>query len=79
MWRAFVEARDAGLARAIGVSNYTLDQVDELSRETGVTPAVNQVEWSPLLFDRRCSTGTASAASSSRATAPCAAAPSTTR
>jgi diketogulonate reductase-like aldo/keto reductase len=51
MWRAFVEAREQGLTRAIGVSNYLLDQVDELTRETGVTPAVNQVEWSPLLFD----------------------------
>jgi diketogulonate reductase-like aldo/keto reductase len=23
-----------------------------VARETGVTPAVNQIEWSPLLFDR---------------------------
>jgi diketogulonate reductase-like aldo/keto reductase len=52
MWRAFAEAQQLGLARAIGVSNYPLDLVDEVSRETGVTPAVNQVEWSPLLFDR---------------------------
>jgi diketogulonate reductase-like aldo/keto reductase len=52
IWRAFVEARDEKLARAIGVSNYSLDMVDQLTRETGVTPAVNQVEWSPLLFDR---------------------------
>ena len=33
------------------MSNYSLAQLDELTRETGVTPAVNQVEWSPLLFD----------------------------
>lgn len=52
IWRAFVAARDDGLARAIGVSNYSLDQVDELTKDTGETPAVNQVEWSPLLFDR---------------------------
>lgn len=52
VWRAFVEARDQGLTRSIGVSNYSLDQVDELTKETGETPAVNQVEWSPLLFDR---------------------------
>jgi diketogulonate reductase-like aldo/keto reductase len=52
IWRAYVEARDKGLARAIGVSNYSLDQVDELTRETGVTSVVNQIEWSPLLFDR---------------------------
>jgi len=52
IWRAFVEAREQKLARAIGVSNYSLDQIDELAGETGVTPAVNQVKWSPLLFDR---------------------------
>jgi len=52
IWQAFIEARSAGLARAIGVSNYSLAEVDELTSATGVTPAVNQVEWSPLLFDR---------------------------
>jgi diketogulonate reductase-like aldo/keto reductase len=52
MWEAFVEAREQGLARSIGVSNYTLRQVDELTERAGVTPVVNQVKWSPLLFDR---------------------------
>src|SRR4051794_21978527 len=53
LWRAFVEAREAGLARAIGVSNFGVDLVDRLASATGVTPAVNQIEWSPLLFDRQ--------------------------
>jgi diketogulonate reductase-like aldo/keto reductase len=52
IWEQFVEARNQGLARDIGVSNYSLAQVDELERATGVRPAVNQIEWSPLLFDR---------------------------
>lgn len=52
MWRAFLAARDQGVARSVGVSNYSLSQVDELGEQTGVLPAVNQVEWSPLLFDR---------------------------
>jgi 2,5-diketo-D-gluconate reductase A len=51
-WRDLVAARDEGLARAVGVSNYSLEQIDELTRETGVTPEVNQVEWGPTLFDR---------------------------
>ena len=51
MWRAFVEARDAGLAREIGVSNFDVPLLDEVTDATGVAPAVNQVEWSPLLFD----------------------------
>jgi diketogulonate reductase-like aldo/keto reductase len=53
LWRAFVEARESGLARAIGVSNFDVELVDRLASATGVTPAVNQVEWSPLLFDRQ--------------------------
>ena len=51
MWRAFVEARQAGLARAIGVSNFDISLIDEVTKATGAAPAVNQVEWSPLLFD----------------------------
>lgn len=50
-WRKFVTARDDGLARHIGVSNFSLSQVDEITDATGVPPAVNQIEWSPLLFD----------------------------
>jgi 2,5-diketo-D-gluconate reductase A len=51
MWRSFVEARDQGLARDIGVSNFDASMIDELISATGVVPAVNQIEWSPLLFD----------------------------
>jgi 2,5-diketo-D-gluconate reductase A len=51
LWRAFVEARDDGLTRDIGVSNFDVAMIDELTAATGVPPAVNQIEWSPLLFD----------------------------
>jgi 2,5-diketo-D-gluconate reductase A len=51
-WREFVRAREDGLTRAIGVSNYSLAQIDELTDATGVTPEVNQVRWSPSLFDQ---------------------------
>ncbi|MGB9378590.1 MAG: aldo/keto reductase [Mycobacteriales bacterium] len=50
-WKALVEAQQQRLATAIGVSNYTLEQIDELAQATGVTPAVNQIPWSPLRFD----------------------------
>ena len=52
-WEAFVRAQQDGLTRDIGVSNYSLDQVDELTKATGVTPAVDQVEWGPTLYDKR--------------------------
>jgi 2,5-diketo-D-gluconate reductase A len=51
MWRAFVEAQELGLARDIGVSNFDVQLLDEVTDATGVRPAVNQVEWSPRLFD----------------------------
>ena len=50
LWRAFIEARGDGLAREIGVSNFDASLIDEVTDATGVTPAVNQIEWSPLLF-----------------------------
>jgi len=51
-WRELIDARDAGLAHDIGVSNFTLRQLDAVTDATGVAPAVNQINWSPLLFDR---------------------------
>lgn len=51
LWTAFGRAQEQGLARDIGVSNYSLEQIDELVEASGLTPAVNQIEWSPLLFD----------------------------
>jgi diketogulonate reductase-like aldo/keto reductase len=51
IWRAFTKAQESGLARDIGVSNFGLDLLDEVTSATGTAPAVNQVRWSPLLFD----------------------------
>ena len=50
-WQRFVEARDNELTRAIGVSNYSAAEIDELTEATGVVPAVNQIEWTPALYD----------------------------
>jgi diketogulonate reductase-like aldo/keto reductase len=53
MWLEFLEARGRGQARAVGVSNYRIDQIDELIRATGQPPAANQVPWSPSQHDPR--------------------------
>ena len=52
LWKVLVAAREEGLVRAIGVSNYSTAQIDELVDATGVVPAVNQIRWTPELFDR---------------------------
>jgi 2,5-diketo-D-gluconate reductase A len=48
-WRAFIEAQKQGLVRSIGVSNFQPGHLRRLVEETGVTPAVNQVELHPVL------------------------------
>lgn len=48
-WRAFVRLRDEGRVRAIGVSNFTPGHLDRLVAETGVVPAVNQVQLNPRI------------------------------
>lgn len=51
VWKQLLALRDEGLARAVGVSNYSIAQLDELVRATGEGPAVNQVRWAPALHD----------------------------
>lgn len=46
-WRGLVHARERGLTRSIGVSNFTPAHLGRLVDEVGVTPAVNQVELHP--------------------------------
>jgi 2,5-diketo-D-gluconate reductase A len=48
-WRALVALRDEGLVRSVGVSNFTAAHLARLVEETGVVPAVNQVELHPRL------------------------------
>lgn len=51
VWREFVRARDEGLVTDIGVSNFAPADLQRVTEATGVTPAVNQIKWSPQLFD----------------------------
>jgi 2,5-diketo-D-gluconate reductase A len=46
-WRALVELRNRGLVRSIGVSNFTEQHLHAVIEDSGVTPAVNQVELHP--------------------------------
>jgi len=57
LWRDFLAVRDEGLTRAVGVSNYSVGQIDDLieadegGRGGGWGPAVNQIRWSPARYD----------------------------
>jgi 2,5-diketo-D-gluconate reductase A len=50
-WRKLLEAREDGLVRSLGVSNYSIEQIDGLITATGVAPDVAQLSWSPIEFD----------------------------
>lgn len=46
-WRTFERLHAAGLARAIGVSNFRTEHLDVLLAAAEVVPAVNQIELNP--------------------------------
>ena len=51
-WKAMIELRDAGSARSIGVSNFRQEDLQQLLEQTGVVPAVNQIELHPFFQQR---------------------------
>jgi 2,5-diketo-D-gluconate reductase A len=51
LWRDFLALRDEGRCRAVGVSNYSIGEIDELIAAAGERPAVNQIPWSPSRYD----------------------------
>ncbi len=46
-WRGLVELRERGVVRTIGVSNFNARLLDEVIEDSGVVPAINQVELHP--------------------------------
>jgi 2,5-diketo-D-gluconate reductase A len=46
-WKAFIKLRDEGRIASIGVSNFTVPNLERLRDETGVVPSVNQIELHP--------------------------------
>ncbi|PKI90563.1 2,5-diketo-D-gluconic acid reductase [Actinomycetales bacterium SN12] len=51
-WEKMIGIRERGLARSIGVSNHLVPHLERLVAETGVTPAVNQIELHPAYQQR---------------------------
>lgn len=48
LWEGLIKAKQEGLVRDIGVSNYSTELIDELIQASGEVPTVNQIEWSPF-------------------------------
>jgi len=51
-WPGMERARDRGLARSIGVSNFSAGELADVIAAGTIPPAVNQVEFSPLEYRR---------------------------
>lgn len=51
-WRILEKLLEERKTRAIGVSNFTIRHLQQLLKNAKVVPAVNQVEFSPYLYQR---------------------------
>jgi 2,5-diketo-D-gluconate reductase A len=51
-WKTLVKLQRQGRIRTIGVSNFNPDHLERVIGETGVTPAVNQIELHPYFQQR---------------------------
>lgn len=47
-WKALIELQKRGRVKSIGVSNFTKEGLQRLIDETGVVPAINQIELHPF-------------------------------
>ena len=51
-WPGMERARELGYARSIGVSNFSVGELEEVTAAASVAPAVNQVQFSPFEYRR---------------------------
>lgn len=51
-WKALVELQKQGRVKSIGVSNFSMQALDEIVAETGVAPVIHQVETHPHFQQR---------------------------
>lgn len=52
IWEAMVHLLREGKARAIGVSNFSIDDLQQIINDSDIVPAVNQVEFHPFLYQK---------------------------
>jgi 2,5-diketo-D-gluconate reductase A len=46
-WKALVRLREEGRVKSIGVSNFTVEHLERIIDDSGIVPAVNQIELHP--------------------------------
>ncbi len=68
-WPGMEKAREHGYTRAIGVSNFSVGELEEVFGVASTPPVANQVQFSPFETVARCSTNVTTEAWCSRPTA----------
>lgn len=53
LWKGLIKARDECLTVDIGVSNYSVELMEELERQTSELPCVNQIDWTPFGYSQK--------------------------
>ena len=51
-WRALIRLQEEGRVRSIGVSNFAVEHLDRIIKETGIVPVLNQIELHPRFQQR---------------------------
>jgi diketogulonate reductase-like aldo/keto reductase len=51
-WKEFENFKKEGLTKSIGVSNFTIEHLEQLLKTTKEIPSINQVELSPFLYQK---------------------------
>lgn len=51
-WKAMTELLINGKVNAIGVSNYSINELEETMHGSDIIPAINQVEFHPFLYQK---------------------------
>jgi methylglyoxal/glyoxal reductase len=49
-WKAMIKILKDGKSLPIGVSNYSIDELQKTIQTSDISPAVNQVEFHPFLY-----------------------------
>ena len=52
-WQGLIDLKEKGLAKHIGVSNFSIKKINQIADETGIMPEVLQVELHPFLQQQK--------------------------
>ncbi|MHC6180875.1 aldo/keto reductase [Clostridium sp. JNZ X4-2] len=52
-WQALIELKRQGLIRSIGVCNFVPEYIEQLIKETGIVPSINQIELHPYFNQQK--------------------------